>query len=118
MRRHHRDGIDVGPLEQFLVVDDEIETLHGGKRCDRVVIDIAARHHLEARACRQAGDDLFAPPAEPDNADLNHSTYSLLGRTGQCGASLTMVKVISAYRACARDEPGSARSNTLAAIAV
>ena len=36
------------------------------------MIDVAAGDHLEALALGQAGDDLFAPPAESDNADPNH----------------------------------------------
>ena len=53
MRRHHRDGVDVGSLKQILVVDDEIESVRRREGRDRVVIDIAAGHHLEARACRR-----------------------------------------------------------------
>ena len=52
MRRHHRDRVDVGPLEQVSIVNDEIETLRGGKRRDGIVIDVATRHYLEARTFR------------------------------------------------------------------
>jgi hypothetical protein len=73
MRRHYRDGVNVMPLEQLPVVDDQIESLRGRERRDRVVIDVAACHHLEARAVGQARDDLLAPPAKPDNTDPDHS---------------------------------------------
>ena len=54
MRRHHRDRVDVGPLEQIFVVDDEIEAVRGGEGRDHVVVDVAAGHHLEARAFGEA----------------------------------------------------------------
>jgi hypothetical protein len=86
MRRHHRDRVDVGSLEQIPVADDEIEAVRGGKGRNRVVIDVAAGHHLEARACRQAGHDLLAPPAEPDNADPDHAArVPLFCSARQCG---------------------------------
>ena len=72
MRRHHRDGIDVRPREQRLVVAGEVEFMGRRERCRHFRVDVAAGHHLEARAVGQAHDDLLAPPAEPDNADPDH----------------------------------------------
>ena len=86
MRRHYCDGVDVGPLEQVLVVDNQIETVRGRERRDRVVIDVAAGNNFEARTFGEAGDDLLAPPAEPDNTDPDHSAYSLHGPSEQCVA--------------------------------
>ena len=72
MRRHHRNRIDIGALEQVPVVGDEVEAVRRRKGRDRVVIDVATGHHLEAWTLGQTRDDLLAPPAEPDNADPDH----------------------------------------------
>jgi hypothetical protein len=72
MWRHHRDGVDIGALEQFLVVDDEIEAVICREWRDRVVIDVAARHDFETRTLLEASDDLLAPPAEAYNTNADH----------------------------------------------
>ena len=72
MRRHYCDRIDIGALEQVPVVGDDVEAMRCSKGRDRVVIDVASGHYLEAWTLGQTRDDLLAPPAEPDNADPDH----------------------------------------------
>ena len=87
MRRHHCNRIDVRAFEQRLVIIGEFEFLRCCEWRRHLAINVAAGHHFEARALSQTGYNLLAPPAEPDNADLDHG--ALLPQdfvTRQCGA--------------------------------
>ena len=78
MRRHHRDRVDFGMLEQGAVVVHEVESVRRRKWFRHGGVDVAAGHDFETRAAGKAGDDLLAPPAKPDNADADHLTPFLM----------------------------------------
>src|SRR5690242_21780984 len=86
VRRDDGDGVDVGAFQELPIVGDQIEGMLPRERGGHVVVDVAAGHDRETRAFLEAGDDLFAPPAEPDNADPDHwSCPAAVPGTGACG---------------------------------
>ena len=73
VRSHHGDGIEIVAADEIVVVGDEVEAVLTRKRRRHVVIDITTGDDFEARAAGEAGHDLLAPPAQPDDADANHA---------------------------------------------
>ena len=73
---YNRDGVDIGPFEQFPIFFRQVELVGGCEgRCHRA-IDIATGNDLETRAFGEARDNLFAPPAQTDNSDTDHLNSS------------------------------------------
>jgi len=76
MRCNHRDRVDVRSLEQRLIAVSEIEFVRGREWRRHLGVDIAASDDVETWTFGETGHDLLAPPAEPDNADPDHSLES------------------------------------------
>src|SRR5262245_30526229 len=72
MRSYDRNGIDIGAVEQCLVVANEIEFLLRSESRGHRRADIATCHDFEARATCKTNRNLLPPPAQSYDRNSDH----------------------------------------------